>query len=138
MAFTPSMGIDQNQDGKFIDRYFGRVPKFIHMIPEQGICEVNQDYLTLIHGVINGTIPQDNIEEELYREVLDFIDKMCNPCNLNGIDQALLRAFDGHNPCPEPSIYMQCDDYICCNEVLSCNDVDPNTCPAPGPHSTNP
>ena len=127
MANTPSTGIDQNGDGKFVDRYWGRVPKFIHRIPERNICDANPDYITLLNLVIDGTIPRDNISEELYRELLDFIDTMCNPCFMNDEDKALLRAFDGLDPCPEPGNWAHCDDIVCCNDIYSC--MDDRSCP---------
>ena len=125
MAKTPSSGIDQNEGGKFIDRYWGRVPKFLHRIPEANICEVNQDYIDLINYILEGG-DRDNISDELYREILEFIDKMCNPCFMNDEDKALMRAYDGLPACPEPSIYMNCDDVICCNDIVSC--AEPEEC----------
>ena len=41
MAKTPSIGIDQNKDERFIDKYIGRIPQFLHSIPQAYICEVN-------------------------------------------------------------------------------------------------
>jgi len=49
MPTTPSLGLDQNEKQKFIDRYWGRVPKFLHRIPEQNICEANPDYIKLLN-----------------------------------------------------------------------------------------
>ncbi len=117
---TPSVGIDQNKEGKFIDRYFGRIPKFIHRIPEQNICEANPDYLTLIGLFIDGNLNQKNVSEELYREVVAFVDKMCNPCIMEGEDMALLNAYEGRDACPEQECEFPCDALICCNELLSC------------------
>ncbi len=129
MPKTPSMGLDQNQEGKFIDRYWGRVPKFIHRIPEQNICEANPDYITLIQLFIDGDIDQKNISEELYREVFAFVDKMCNPCLLTGEDQALMRAYNGLDACPDQRCDFNCDEVLCCNELLSC--ACPDVCVTP-------
>jgi len=120
MPFTPSVGLDQNQDGTFIDRYWGRIPKFTHRVPEQNICEANEDYITLIGLFIDGEVSQKNISKELYREVYDFVDKMCNPCIMNEEDQALMRAYDGLDACPDSRCDFDCDEILCCNELLSC------------------
>lgn len=117
---TPSYGIDQNKDDVFMDKYWGRVPKFIHRIPEQNICEANSDYIYLINLVIDGNIDKNNISADLYREILSFIDKMCNPCIMNDEDAALMRAYDGLEACPEQRCELSCDDILCCNEILSC------------------
>ncbi len=129
MAYTPSIGIDQNKEEAFQDRYWGRVPKFIHRIPEANICEVNQDYLTLIQLFIDGDIDQGSISRELYREVYDFVDKMCNPCIMNDEDQALMRAYDGSTACPDARCDFDCDEVLCCNEPLSCECVEPCVTP---------
>lgn len=119
---TPSYGIDQNQDKKFIDRYWGRIPKFLHMIPEQNICIPNEDYLTLLQYVIDDEIPVDNISTELYKEMLDFISKMCNPCVMNDEDKALMRAYEGLEPCSTLENSVECEAMVCCNQIFTCVD----------------
>ena len=143
MPKTPSIGLDQNGSDKFIDRYFGRVPKFIHLIPEQNICEVNEDYIDLLIGFIEGTIHKSNISNELYREVVDFIDRaMCNPCILVGEEIPLNRVFqvrlhEAQNglpkstveACPNGQNILNCNDVVCCNLILSCD--EPQVCLTP-------
>ncbi len=129
MPKTPSIGLDQNQEGKFIDRYWGRVPKFIHRIPEAYICEVNPDYLELINMFIDGIIDKQNLSAELYKEIYSFADLMCSPCHMTQEDQALLRAYEyeysnGEDEvCPEPECYAFCNESVCCGEVFSCKCV---------------
>ena len=134
---TPSIGIDQNEENYFIDRYIGRMPKFLHMIPEAGICDVNPDYIRLIMAFINGDIDKNNISDELYKEVSDFIDVYNDPdaeCGMSDEDKALtviIAYFNNPanapwaNPpeaCKEPDFWLNCDDLICCSKIVSCVD----------------
>ena len=118
MPKTPSYGIDQNQELPFIDKYWGRVPKMLHYIPEDYICKANPEYIYLINAIINDEIDKENISDELYFELADFINRMCNPCAMDGEDRALYRAYSGLEPCPKPSIYGICDDVMCCDTII--------------------
>jgi len=120
MPKTPSIGIDQNEEQTFIDKYWGRVPKFIHRIPERNICEANPDYLKLVRLVNDGLIPRSNISDGLYREIVKFIDDSCNPCTMSEEDYALLNAYNGLTPCPPYSADEDCDVLVCCNTLYSC------------------
>ena len=80
MISTPSKGLDQNGDSKFIDKYYGRMPMYLKRIPETindgsgYIVECNPEYIELFNGFINGTIPADNISKELLREIEQLVD----------------------------------------------------------------
>ena len=77
---TPSFGIDQNQDGPFIDKYIGRIPMYLKRIPEtindgDGYVVVcNPEYIQLVKDFEDGIIDRDNMSIELYNEVTEVID----------------------------------------------------------------
>ena len=80
---TPSIGIDQNGDKKFIDKYWGRVPKYLHIIPEtivnnKGIYECNPEYMQLIHDFMDGTIDERNLSQELMIDIENTINEIPN------------------------------------------------------------
>jgi len=121
MPRTPSLGIDQNLGEKFIDRYWGRVPKFTHLIEESLICEVNQDFIELINMFIDGKLDERNLSIELYRELTHFIDKMCNPCYMDYWDRKIFDALNGTDSCRAGMRYeLHCNDVLCCNDMLGC------------------
>jgi len=81
MAYTPSIGLDQNREGKFVDKYWGRVPMYLHIIPETlntdtPIVECNPDFMILFQGILSGTIDIENISKELQAELKDVINKI--------------------------------------------------------------
>ena len=78
MAYTPSTGIDQNQDGKFIDKYYGRIPIYLHSIPEARIYECNEEYIELVIAFIDGTLELNNIGVELHRQLELTVDALGN------------------------------------------------------------
>jgi len=125
MARTPSMGIDQNLDGKFIDKYWGIVPQFIIYQPENYRCEVNPDYLFLLQAYINGEIDPDNISQDLRFEIENIVINADCPCLLSGKERAILIALSGGEPCAAPSSRIACNpgDKICCNATLLCDPV---------------
>lgn len=127
MPSTPSIGIDQNQDDTFVDKYWGRVPMFLKWIPESYICEPNPEYLYIMELFIAGELNKDNFSDELYRELVNMVDLLCNPCKLTGKEKAIIRAFEGLPACTVPTSFLLCDDTICCNEMLSCE--PPLDCP---------
>ena len=124
---TPSTGIDQNKDGKFIDRYWGRVPMFLHRMDMKTICIPNPDYIRLVQLVIDDEIPLVNISQDLLKEITWFIDRMCNPCLMNDEEKALFRAFQGLEPCIIPEAKEDCDAMVCCNSKYLCS--EPVDCP---------
>lgn len=79
---TPSNKLDQYQDkNKFQDKYWGRVPMYLHMIPEtmntdNSIYECNPEYIWLIEAFMAGTIEENNLSQELYQEIVDTINKI--------------------------------------------------------------
>ncbi len=96
---TPSMGLDQNQDGKFIDRYWGRIPVVLHSIPEADIYEFNEEYADLFWGVMSGKIDEENLSEELAREVnilIDLID--VPPENRTELQNKFFEYVELHQP----------------------------------------
>ena len=119
-AKTPSKGIDQNQDGKFVDKYWGRVPRFLKLVPESFICEPNPEFLELMQMYLDGTIEKDNIEPATYYEIENIMLNIGCPCLLDGIDRAIMNAFLGNEPCPEPSHKLICGETICCNSWVKC------------------
>jgi len=95
MPKVPSIGLDQNQEGKFIDKYFGRVPKFTHIIREAGIYECNVEYVNLLVHVANGDITEDHVSHELWNEFADLMNKMMTPPAYRSIEENwLIRCFD--------------------------------------------
>lgn len=120
---TPSVGIDQNGDKKFIDKYWGRVPQFLKFIPESYICEVNPEYLELMQGYIDGDITKDQISDELFQEVENIVLNVGCPCLLDNKERAIMNAFLGSEPCPVPSHKLNCGDLLCCNEILRCESL---------------
>jgi len=133
MPRTPSMGIDQNQDGKFIDKYWGRLPQFLRYLPESFICEVNPEYLELLRNYIDGLINPDNISDELRYEIENLIVNADCPCLLTGKERAILIALAGGEPCAPPSSKLPCNvgDTVCCNATVMC---DPETVCEPEPN----
>ncbi len=117
---TPSIGLDQNQEGRFIDKYWGRVPKFLHWIPQANICDVNPEYINLINGVIDGNIFARNLSIELYNEIICFIDMMPNSCSMNQMDAALYRAYNGNEACPNNLHLLDCNGFVCCGGYVDC------------------
>lgn len=125
---TPSIGIDQNEEGRFIDKYWGRLPMYLHRIPETAnmgrkhIVECNPEYMKLVTAYLNGTINKDNLSYELYNEIEDVIDAMPNyglvpnpdyddlydclgyPAALNGCPTLLVKT--GSNRC---AVFMTAD-----------------------------
>jgi len=78
---TPSVGIDQNGKNTFIDRYWGRVPMYTHIVPEtlnttSPIVECNEDYMQLFFGYLDGSLNLDNISMELQAELKDVVNKL--------------------------------------------------------------
>lgn len=128
---TPSMGIDQNENGKFIDRYWGNVPDFLVYLPAVYNCEINQDYITLIEGIIDGSIPRENVDTELYYEIMHIINNMDCPCILTGRERQVIEALLGNETCPKPSNRLNCDDAICCNTMVSCLEDECKDTPEP-------
>lgn len=131
MAKTPSKGLDQNASNKFIDKYWGRVPQFLKLIPEAYICEVNPEYLQIMQGYIDGDITKANLGDELYHEIENIVLNVGCPCLLDNLDRAIMNAFLGDEPCPVPSHKLTCYDpleptvhfSICCNTILRCESL---------------
>lgn len=126
MANTPSKGIDQNQGGKFVDKYWGRVPRFLRLIPESYICEANPEYVQLMNMYIEGTLNKENVEPSLYEEIENIMLNLGCPCLLDGTDRAIMNAFLGNETCPEPSHVLTCGESVCCNEWFLC--TSPSLC----------
>ena len=126
MARTPSLGIDQNADGKFIDKYWGRVPQFLKYIPEAFICEANPEYIELIQAYVDGNIVEANIDPTLYAEIENIMLNLSCPCLLTGKDRAIMNAFLGNPTCDAPSHMLTCGTSICCNSTVMCE--SPSIC----------
>lgn len=123
MPRTPSKGIDQNLDGKFIDKYWGRVPQFLRLIPEAYICEANPEYIELMQMYVAGSITEDNLSQELFNEISNIVLNIGCPCLLEGNDRALLNAYLGNETCPIPSHTLTCTDSVCCNSYVRCESL---------------
>ena len=78
MIRTPSIGIDQNDSDKFVDKYYGRMPKLLHGIEEADISTCNPEYIELINGFMDLTIPSQNISDELLIEVEALVNEIGN------------------------------------------------------------
>jgi hypothetical protein len=82
MAKTPSVGLDQNAENRFIDKYWGRVPMYLHRIQETindnngtgYIVDVNPEYIYIMEGWIDGTINVDNLSMELQNDIIISVD----------------------------------------------------------------
>jgi len=120
MAKTPSYGIDQNEGGRFIDKYWGRVPQFLRFIPEAFICEVNPEFIQLMQWYTDGTLERDNVNPSLYAEIENIMLNIACPCLLDGKDRAIMNAFLGNEICPPPSHLLTCGDLVCCNSWWAC------------------
>ena len=134
---TPSIGLDQNGNRRFIDRYIGRVPKFIHRIPEAEICDVNPDYIRLLIDLVDGTIDSNNLSDELMKELQAFLNLYADAngvCKMSDEDKSLLTIFKYYmdpkeapwaNPppaCKTPDNWVHCNDMVCCSNLYSCSD----------------
>jgi len=69
MPKTPSLGLDQNIDKLFIDKYFGNVPMYLRRIPEARIYECNPEYMAIFDAFLYGNLDNRNISIELRREL---------------------------------------------------------------------
>jgi len=81
MPKTPSIGLDQNQEDKFIDRYWGRTPMYTHIVKEtlntnNPIVECNKDYVVLFQGYLDGTLNLNNISQEMQAELKYVVNKI--------------------------------------------------------------
>jgi len=119
-TFTPSWGLDQNEEKKFIDRYWGRVPQFNIYQPDNFRCEANQDYLTLMNLFVAGKLNRSNISRELWLELELITLNIACPCLLTMKDRAIVEAFLGNRPCESRSWKLNCMETICCNEIVLC------------------
>jgi hypothetical protein len=126
MPVTPSLGIDQNEKKRFIDRYWGRVPQFLIYQPENFICEANQDYLYLMNLFLSGELIRENISQELWNELEMLILNLKCPCLMSMEDRAIIDAFYGKTPCENRTWKLNCDEMVCCNEVVLCQ--EPTLC----------
>jgi hypothetical protein len=120
MIRVPSIGNDQNQDGKFIDKYWGRVPRFLIYEPWAFRCEANPEYLYLIDEYLNGRIDDHNLSNDLLLEIEKLIVNFSCPCMLTGEERTITDAYLGRKPCMKVITRVSCDDTLCCNEVLNC------------------
>jgi len=77
MPRTPSIGIDQDINSRYMDKYWGRCPQFLHKIPEAYIYICNPDYLWLLQSRVNDTLVIENISVELLRELDEVLALMC-------------------------------------------------------------
>jgi len=129
MANTPSIGVDQNKGDRYIDKYWGRVPQFLRLVPESFVCEANPEYLILMAMYIDGTLIESNVEPALYAEIENIMINLACPCLLTGKDRAIMNAFLGNETCPPPSHMMTCGDSLCCNSWVMCK--SPTLCEGP-------
>ena len=120
---TPSKGLDQNKEGKFIDKYWGRIPAFLIYMPESFLCDINPEYLELFNGFLTGEISKDNLSIELYYELERLKLNMGCPCLLSGEERAILNAMVGAPTCPPPSHKLECGTKVCCNLTVSCKSL---------------
>lgn len=120
MPKTPSMGIDQNDEKKFIDKYWGNLSQFLVYIPEAYNCEVNPDYLRLLEGYLLGTVKRENISPSLLQEIENIVVNIDCPCLLTGKERAIVEAYLGNEPCQKPSAKLNCNEAVCCNELVLC------------------
>ncbi len=129
MPVTPSLGLDQNREAKFMDRYWGRVPQFLLYMPESFACEINPDYVELMNLYIIAHASndqavidkfKDNISKELYAELSNIMLNLDCPCLLTGKERAIIEGFYGNDPCARPSHMLNCTETVCCNEIISC------------------
>ncbi|RLA65928.1 MAG: hypothetical protein DRQ78_04925 [Epsilonproteobacteria bacterium] len=114
---TPSFGIDQNKDKKFVDKYWGRCPKYLHRIQETinldpYIVECNPEFVLLVNGFIDGTIVEKNLSPELYAEVKQTVDLMIFYGLLPMPEHDPLFACMGMIPSSN-----SCPSYLCKNET---------------------
>ena len=68
--------LDVQDDELYTDKYYGRVPKMLHAIEEADIGECNPEYVELVDGFMDSTIPSQNISTELLNEIEALINIM--------------------------------------------------------------
>jgi len=96
---TPSYKLDQQENlNKFQDKYIGRVPVFLHAIPEANIYECNPEYLVLIWQIAEGTVPSQNMSIELYNQCVDDLDMISEPGENTAAETALINCFNAKYP----------------------------------------
>ncbi len=76
---TPSIGLDQNREKRSIDKYWGRVPMYLHRIQEtigtnKEVIVVNPEFAYLFNQELNSTLTKENISIELYNDIVSVID----------------------------------------------------------------
>ena len=80
----PSVLNDQwNDENKPQDKFWGRVPMYLHIIPEtihteNEIFTCNPEYMYLVNQFMLGTIDERNLSQELYYEIKYVVDNMPN------------------------------------------------------------
>lgn len=78
----PSVLNDQwNDENKPQDKFWGRVPMYLHIIPEtiytdSEVFTCNPEYVYLVNQFMLGTIDEKNLSQELYYEIRDVVEKM--------------------------------------------------------------
>ena len=70
--------LDTQDEELFTDKYYGRVPKLLHAIEEADISECNPEYIELVNGFMDLTIPSQNISAELMIEIETLINVIGN------------------------------------------------------------
>ncbi len=94
MAKTPSSGIDQNGDGKFIDKYWGRVPQMLHSIPEANIWVCNPEYVLLMEMYVANTLNENDVSHELWAEIRKLFDSYAGGILLTEKEKKILECYD--------------------------------------------
>ncbi len=94
---TPSIGIDQNQSDRFMDKYWGRVPQMIHSVPEANIWLCNPEYIWLIENYISGDLVEKNVSIELYAEIEDLVNASGGSRPLTEEETKLLECYGVEN-----------------------------------------
>ena len=73
---TPSIGLDQDQEGIHIDKYYGRMPMYLVSIPESDLYECNPEFMNLLTQFMDGTIDNQNMSVELFKKVELAVDAL--------------------------------------------------------------
>ena len=128
---TPSLGLDQNEAAKFVDRYWGRVPQFLLYMPETFTCEPNPDYLLLLNLMASGHLMKHNVSIELWRELEWLFGNVHCVCLLTNKEQAIMNAFLGGESCAQLEWKLPCGpgEVVCCNQRVLCE--EPTMCDTP-------
>jgi len=127
---TPSWGLDQNEEKRFIDRYWGRIPLFLIFQPYNNKCVVNEDFLHLFNLFLSGKLQKQNVSIDLWRQMTSMKKGMVCMCTLTHEERTFIKVFLKQEPCDAKNIpwMLKCNEKKCCNDIVACKPPNQTTC----------